>query len=344
MVDKQSLVSIIVPVRDGELFVDATLGSAAGQSYRNIEIIVVDDGSLDGTGAIVDAWIKRDSRIRVVNQTNQGVAAARNRGIAEARGEFIAPLDADDLWDPTKIERQVGRMMEAGPDTGLVYCWWITVDGKGAVLDSSPQWRVEGRAFDPLVQVNYTGNSSVPLFRRCFLERIGGYDVTLRERNAEGCEDFDVALKIAELSRVSVVPSYLVAYRKHRDTLSTETRRMWRSYELVLSAAGARHPDLSRTSIRTSRDQLALYLAGVSWWAGSHTQALAWGLRALRSTVTLAALPYIARVVSMSVSPASRPTRSVINSGDHFSEWKLPQPLIPYDRLYRRRFQQLRNR
>src|ERR1700704_1460091 len=125
MVDNHPLVSIVLPVRDGELFIGDTLASALGQTYQNLEVIVVDDGSRDGTQSVVEAWIARDSRVRMMVQTNRGVADARNRAIAAARGEFIAPLDADDLWDPTKIERQTQRMIGAGDGTGLVYCWWI---------------------------------------------------------------------------------------------------------------------------------------------------------------------------------------------------------------------------
>src|ERR1700681_4675250 len=114
------LVSIILPVYNGEAHVDGTIDSALHQTYRNIEVIIVDDGSRDRTPAIVDASATRDSRVRVITQTNCGVANARNRAIEAARGEFIAPLDADDLWDPTKIARQVHRMIQGGEDTGLV--------------------------------------------------------------------------------------------------------------------------------------------------------------------------------------------------------------------------------
>ena len=110
-----------------------------GQTYRNTEIVVVDDGSRDGTRAIVEAWVARDPRVRLIAQANRGVAAARNRAVEAARGELIAPLDADDLWDPTKIERQVRRMLEAGDGTGLVYCWWVSIDVTACLLDCSPR-------------------------------------------------------------------------------------------------------------------------------------------------------------------------------------------------------------
>src|SRR6476660_2370013 len=169
MADKQPLVSVVLPVHDGESSIAATLESAVGQTYRNTEIVVVDDGSRDGTRAIVESWVARDPRARLLAQANRGVAAARKRAVEAARGELIAPLDADDLWDPTKIERQVRRLFEAGDGTGLVYCWWVTIDDAGVLLDSSPAWRIEGHGADTLVQVNYTGNASVPLYRRQIL-------------------------------------------------------------------------------------------------------------------------------------------------------------------------------
>lgn len=344
MVDKQPLVSIIVPVRDGELFLGDALDSAVRQTYANIEVIVVDDGSRDRSFEIANNWATRDSRIRVIRQTNQGVALARNRGLADARGELVAPLDADDLWDPTKIERQVRRLAEAGDDVGLVYCWWTTIDGEGAVLDCSPSWRVEGHAATPLVLVNYTGNASVPLFRRRLLEQVGGYDPRLRERNAQGCEDFDVALKVAERSRVAVVPAWLVAYRRIPGTMSTETGQMERSHRLVIGGAASRRSDLSPAVVRQSNDQLALHLAAVSWWAGKYASAVLWGLRALRSATAIQVLPHAARLIARRLLKPDESNGRVIRPGAQFSDWPLPASLIPYDRIYRRRFARLRDR
>src|ERR1051325_8123716 len=116
------LVSIIVPVCNGESSIADALASALGQTYKTVEVIVVDDGSRDRTREIVEAIARRDGRVRLVTQDNRGVAAPRNRALADATGDLVAPLDADDLWDPQKIERQVRRMLKAGDDTGLVYC------------------------------------------------------------------------------------------------------------------------------------------------------------------------------------------------------------------------------
>jgi cellulose synthase/poly-beta-1,6-N-acetylglucosamine synthase-like glycosyltransferase len=337
MADNQPLVSICLPVHDGESSIAATLESAIGQTYGNTEIVVVDDGSRDGTRAIVEAWIARDPRIRLIAQANRGVAAARNRAVEAARGELIAPLDADDLWDPTKIERQVRRLFEVGDGTGLVYCWWVTIDDAGVLLDSSPRWQFEGDGADTLLQVNFTGNASVPLYRRRDLVQVGGYDVTLRERDAEGSEDLDVALKVAERSRVAVVPSCLVAYRKRRSSMSLRTDRMWRSHAFVIESARQRRPGLRPAVVSRSGDQLALHLAGLSFWSGAYRQAGRWGLRAMRSGLALQALPYVVRSVSGQLLGSRRPTLPIIGPGVRFSSWNIPRALIPYDRIYQKR-------
>ena len=337
------LVSVILPVYNGESHVEATLASAVQQTYRHIEVIVVDDGSRDRTRAIADAQALRDSRIRVIGQPNRGVAAARNRGLAEARGELVAPLDADDVWDPTKIERQVARLMETGAGTGLIYCWWAWIDATGAVLDCSPRWRTEGHASETLLQVNFTGNASVPMYRRRDLDAIGGFDTTLRDRDAEGCEDWDVALKVAERSSVAVVPAVLVGYRRGRSSMSAQTDRMWRSHLLVVNGARQRQPQLRPSSIRRSHDQFALHLAGVSFWSRAYVRSIYWGLRAARSSLVLRVLPHIIRLFSRRLLPADPSSRDVIGPGVRFSSWEMPRSLIPYDRIYDQHVERLPN-
>jgi hypothetical protein len=165
---------------------------------------------------------------------------------------------------------------------------------------------------------------------------VGGYDLTLRDRDAEGSEDWDLALKVAERSRVVVTPERLVAYRKRRRSMSRRSDRMWRSHCLVMEAARARWPNLSQTVVKRSQDQFALYLAGVAYWSGAYLEAVGWGVRALRSPFAFQVLPLLMRLFSRQFG--SRSTRpSVISAGARFSTWDLPQPLVPYDRIYERR-------
>jgi glycosyltransferase involved in cell wall biosynthesis len=330
------LVSVILPVYNGEASIGATLESALRQTYRNIEVIVIDDGSTDRTPAVVEERAAGDTRVQIIRQTNGGVAHARNRGLAAARGEFIAPLDADDLWDPTKVERQVRRMGEAGGETGLVYCWWVWIDGEGAVLDRSPRWHVEQDALAMLLQVNFTGNASVPLYRRHVLEHIGGYDEKLAEQRGQGCEDWDVALKVAERYPVAVTPEVLVGYRRRHNSMSTSCGVMWRSQMLVTQELRRRRPALAARLFQRSADQFALYLAGVSFWSGSYVRAIGWGLRAWRSGLAFQVLPHVLRVFARRLSGRRRASALAMRPGVRLDESGIPEPLIPYDRLYRR--------
>ncbi|MDF2765542.1 MAG: glycosyltransferase family 2 protein, partial [Rhodospirillales bacterium] len=127
------LVSVVIPAFNAERFLARTLDSVSRQTYSALEIIVVDDGSLDGTAGIVRQQAALDPRVRLIRQENAGVAAARNRGIAESDGCFVAPLDADDLWHPQKIELQL-RRFEERPSAGLVYCWSIGIDEEDRVM------------------------------------------------------------------------------------------------------------------------------------------------------------------------------------------------------------------
>jgi glycosyltransferase involved in cell wall biosynthesis len=343
VVDNEPLVSIIVPVRDGEAFIGDTLQSALGQTYRNTELIVVDDGSRDRTRAIVNQWVERDSRVRVLAQANRGVAAARNRALAAARGELIAPLDADDLWDPTKLERQVRRMIDAGHETGMVYCWWVSIDPDGALLDCSPQWRFEGAGADMMLQVNYSGNGSVPLYRRRCLDQVGGYDERLRE-GAEGCDDWDIALKVTERWHVAVVPSALVAYRKHPNSVSGRPDRMWQSYALVMAGVRQRRPGIAARLMRRSQHQFGLYLAGAAYRAGEYHKAIAWGWPALRSNLAFQVLPSVGWMFLKKFLRRAPTASRVVGPGEHFSSWDMPQPPIPYEQIYQRRFKQLQGK
>ncbi len=332
--DGSPLVSVILPVYNGESFVGQAIESALSQTWRNLEIILVDDGSTDRTLSVLEVYAARDPRVRITRQSNGGVASARNRGLAEARGEFIAPLDADDLWEPTKIEQQVRRMLEEGEETGLVYCWWVWIDESGTVLDRSPRWRVEGDIVETLLQVNCTGNASVPLYRRRCIEDAGGYDETLEQQNARGCEDWDVALKVAAHYRVAVVPALLVGYRRLPQSMSTQCDVMWKSQSLVTEELCRRNSDLSTALLRRSADQFALYIAGVSFRSGAYWKAFLWTLRAWHSGLLFRVLPYICLVLARCLIRRVQARPEVMRPGSPLDDARVPEALIPYDRLY----------
>jgi glycosyltransferase involved in cell wall biosynthesis len=324
------LVSVILPVYNGAEYVGVALESALSQTYRNLEIIAIDDGSTDGTPAVLDRYAARDARVRVLSQANGGVARARNRGIAEANGDFIAPLDADDLWGPTKIARQVQRILEAGDGTGFVYSWWAWIDRDGALLDRSPRWMVEGKAFEVLLQINFTGNASVPLFRRRCLEEADGYNEGLAAADAGGCEDWELVLRVAERYDVAVVPEILLGYRRRRGSMSTACDRMWRSQQLVVKSMRELRPDLNSRVLRRAAYQFAMYLAGLSFWSGNLIAACRWGFRSGWRLPYLVA-PYVLRMLfDRDRRKQALPT---MLPGVTLDTRCIPEPLLPYDEI-----------
>jgi glycosyltransferase involved in cell wall biosynthesis len=324
------LVSVILPVYNGAAFLGLALESALSQTYRHLEIIAIDDGSTDGTPAILELFALRDSRIRVLTQANGGVARARNRGIAEARGNFIAPLDADDLWEPTKIDRQMQRMIAARNETGFVYSWWVWIDANGTVLDRSPRWMFEGYTFESLLQINFTGNASVPLFRRHCVEEAGGYNEQLAATGAGGCEDWELVLRVAERYEAAVVPEILLGYRRLPGSMSTACDTMWRSQQRVVQAMRELRPDLNALVQRRAAHQFAMYLAGLCFWSGNMVAAFRWGLRAGCRLPFLVA-PHVIRMLLN--RNRRRPALQTMRPGVTLDTRRTPEPLLPYDKI-----------
>jgi len=259
------LVSIVIPAYNAAAFIGETLASALDQTYRNIEIVVVDDGSTDKTSEIVEAAATRDSRVRLLRQPNRGVAAARNLGIEHSQGAFVAPLDADDLWRPDKIARQVATMHRSGPRVGMVYTWSLLIDEASQILPRpGAAWYYYGNVVPYLITHNFVGNGSTPLLRRdCVLE-VGGYDRSIRAHGGEGTEDLMLYLKIAEQYQVAFVPAFLVGYRMTPFSMSSNARQMIRGHELVLEVMRARHPELPNRIFRWSRSRTCFLMSGMS--------------------------------------------------------------------------------
>jgi glycosyltransferase involved in cell wall biosynthesis len=256
----EPLVSVIVPAFNAETYVSETLHSILAQTYRRLEVLVIDDGSTDSTASIVRAIAAHDPRVRLLYQCNQGVAAARNYGIEESRGELIAPIDADDLWAPRKIEKQLRCLAKAGPSAGLCYCWTAGIDNTGFLTYLGGRHRQKGSVFSHHIRQNFIGNASVPLIRKACLDEVGGYRLEFRARGGQGCEDWDLSLRIAERYDFCVVPEYLVGYRKVSGSMSWNHDMMQKSYELMIDDLVRRRSDIAKSDLRISRSHFLLYL------------------------------------------------------------------------------------
>lgn len=298
------LVSVIVPAYNASATIERTLRSVMAQTYSQLEIIVVDDGSNDRTAAIVERVSREDPRIILLRQPSGGVATARNRGIAHARGDFIAPVDADDIWHPRKIERQTAVMEEGGDRIGLVYCYSRLIDENDIVIpQEGRQDEARGDVYALLVLSNFVGNGSSPLIRRTYLQEVGGYDSSLRVRGAQGCEDLGVYLSIAQCWEFDLVPEYLVGYRVADGNMSRNHVTMARSWELVMADAQRCHPELPLKLIRWGRGNFYRWLSsgclarGQIWWS-LHYLAIALRHDPLDTWTLRVARDYRTRLVS----------------------------------------------
>lgn len=241
MSSADQLVSVVIPAYNAERWIDQTLVSVRGQTHRALDIVVVDDGSTDATADVARRHAAADPRIRVVSQGNAGVAAARNHGTRVARSDWIAFVDADDLWAPTKIARQLRSLAEM-PDAALSYCWFAFIDEAGAILDIPYQGKVEGDVLTRLFEGNFIGNGSSMLVRRDALERAGGFDSRLRAADAQGCEDYLLFCRIAEHAPFACVDAPLLGYRQLAGNMSSDQLRMVRSWRMVMAEMMQRHP------------------------------------------------------------------------------------------------------
>src|SRR3954454_6645905 len=140
---KDDIVTVIIPAFNAARTLAATLNSVRNQTHGALEILVIDDGSTDATPEITRCVARTDPRLRLIRQPNKGVAAARNAGLAEAQGAYVAFIDADDLWHPRKIELQLDAARQVGGDLAFVYAWSRRIDETDLVLaDLGPaRWR-----------------------------------------------------------------------------------------------------------------------------------------------------------------------------------------------------------
>ena len=228
----QPLVSAITPAYNAERFLAAALDSALAQTLPEVEIVVVDDGSSDGTGAIADGYAAaHPQRVRVVHQVNRGLCPARNAAMAVARGKYFALLDADDVWLPQHLAASVA-LLERAPQLGLVHANIERIDGDGKPLHVPPRyWREGDDAFARLLLREEHVSCPTAVFRRELVDELGGFDERF---NRLGCEDRDLWLRIAARSKLAYVDEVQARYRLHGKNMSGNVDKMRRARLLLV--------------------------------------------------------------------------------------------------------------
>ncbi|MDM8553358.1 glycosyltransferase family A protein [Desulfococcaceae bacterium HSG7] len=213
--DGRGWITVVVPAFNRSDFVLHALESIRHQSFRPIEIVVVDDGSTDDTLQIVREWAKQyvDPQrfvIRWVSQTNQGANAARNRGIKESHGEYIAFLDSDDQWLPEKLVKQIA-ILKKDIEIGGVYCGMRNIDlSTGAKDNVSPRTYPAGNLLRQLLIHDVTEATSSWVVRKACFDHAGAFDTTLPAR-----QDWDMWIRLSEKYRIGCVPEVMVELGNH---------------------------------------------------------------------------------------------------------------------------------
>ena len=277
------LVSVIIPAYNAEAFIRRTLTSVLSQTYTNIEILVVDDGSQDQTAMIVESFIQQDRRVQLLQQTNSGVASARNLAIENSRGEYIAPIDADDIWYPQNIEKQVQCMLETGASVGVVYAFSVIIDEHDLLTGGYQSSKEQGNVYIPLLFGSFIGNGSATLIRRACVEQVGGYSRYL----GKGCEDWELYLRIAEHYEFRVVPEFLIGYRQVVGSMSCNLIAMANNHQVVLEEQERRNPKIPAMIYRWARSYFCLWLAGGNRHSGNYWKSIFWTYEAFKLDAAL---------------------------------------------------------
>ncbi len=260
---------IVANYNSGEMGAEA-VRSALAQTFGDLEVIVVDDGSRDGSDGLIEAI--GAERVRVIRQANAGPAAASNRGLREARGEYVALLDHDDLWAAEKLARQVGEMEgDAGLDLTFSWSRMIDEEGRPSGLQSN-RWR-GGLSFAEMLADFVIGNTSSVVLRRAAVEAAGGFDEGLRL-----FYDMDLFLRVAALreGNCRAVEADLTFYRRHARQVSCDWRPMAGEWPRLMGKFAGKAPE---GVLRAGDANMMRYFSFLAYARREFGEALGWWAR-----------------------------------------------------------------
>lgn len=237
MTDDLPKVSVIIPAYNRESYICQAVDSVLNQTFKNVELIIVDDGSTDGTRDILESYGDRICLLEHPGRANKGQSSALNLGIKKSTGNYIAILDSDDYWDLKKIEMQVDYL-EKNPGIGLVYSNGKAVNAEGKVLyDIYRTGHKELNQPANLLLDCYLFVPTNSLFRKEIIESTGYFDESLRS-----AQDHDMAIRIAEVTKLAYMDLPLFCYRRHSQSLSNKnTELRWRNGFIILDKARKRY-------------------------------------------------------------------------------------------------------
>lgn len=255
-----TFVSVIIPAYKAERYIEQTIRSALNQSHRDLEVIVVNDGSPDGLEAVVQRLLQEDDRLRYIKKENGGVASARNLGYQQAKGEYLAFLDADDVWLPDNISKKLEKFAN-DTEIGIVYSDTAIID-ENSVPTGATMTGKEGWLLDELLL--WTGCCITPpsgiLVRRDVLERVGLFHLQL-----SNAADQELFFRIARHYKIGHVAQVLWQYRVHGNNMHSNIALMER--DALRAYQCAKDNKLFKTNWFRRQCFSNMYLiVGASWW------------------------------------------------------------------------------
>jgi len=231
-------VTVIIPSYNREKYIRATIDSVLSQTYRNLEIVVVDDGSIDRSMEILNSYKDPIRILEHEGRANRGQSASINLAMGCTSGEYVAILDSDDVWTIDKIKKQV-EWLEKHPEIGIVYGNGHAIDESGKLLYKliPPDHKEENDPSRMLLECHFNIPSNA-LVRRSAFERAGPFDETLRSS-----QDHDMAIRLLEVTKAAFLDEPVWYYRQHLDTQSKKhTKRRWENGFKILEKACRRYP------------------------------------------------------------------------------------------------------
>lgn len=229
------LISVVVPNYNREdLIVDA-LNSVFKQSYRPLQLVIVDDGSTDGSVRSINTWISQhqtsDFEPSLIIQNNAGGNAARNKGIENSRGDYVAFLDSDDLWHTDKLTKQIIKL-QSNEDFGAVYCGLQHINADdGTVIERVSRSYLQGNILNRLLIKDETAPTSTYLVKKAVFSEVGMFDLSLAAR-----QDWDMWIRVASRYKIAAVEEILVDYRHHSGLrTASDPQKEIKAYESIRS-------------------------------------------------------------------------------------------------------------
>jgi glycosyltransferase involved in cell wall biosynthesis len=297
-------VTVVIPMYNARAYVAQAIESALTQTYRSFEIVVVNDGSTDGSDAIVRDYARRyPNRVRVIDQNNAGLPSARNTALKAGRGDYYALLDADDVWHREHLQ-QAMQAFDADPDLGLVHANIRRVDAHGAGLGvPARRWH---RGLDPYRALALREEHiacPTAVFSREAIRAVGGFDTQF---TGLGCEDRDLWLRIAERFRLRYLDCVSADYRVHAGSMSRNRERMAQARQrllckLALSPRGA--PLYAHGQAMIESDLGLELLDEGHWWPALCAQLRALAIRPQTALIWRRLLRTAYEAIARALSP-----------------------------------------